>query len=56
MNKNVKRLTLIALAVAINIVGSKISLLLSLPIYLDSIGTMLAGITMGPLAGDLLLL
>ncbi len=53
MNKNVKRLTLIAAAVAINIVGSKISLLLSLPIYLDSIGTMLAGITMGPIAGGL---
>ena len=28
-------------------------MLLSLPIYLDSIGTMLAGITMGPLAGGL---
>jgi energy-coupling factor transport system substrate-specific component len=53
MNKNVKRLTLIAAAVAINIVGSKISLLFSLPFYLDSIGTMLAAITMGPIAGGL---
>lgn len=53
MNKNVKRITLIAAAVAINIVGSKLSLLLSLPVYLDSIGTMLAGITMGPVAGGL---
>ena len=51
MNTNVKKLTMIAVAVAINIVGSKISLLFSLPIFLDSIGTMLAAIVLGPVAG-----
>lgn len=53
MNTNVKKLTLIAAAVAINIVGSKIALLFNLPIFLDSIGTMLAGIVLGPVAGGI---
>ena len=53
MKISTKKLVFIALAVAINIVGSKIALLLSLPIFLDSIGTMLAGIALGPLAGGL---
>ncbi len=51
MSNNTKKLTFIALAVAINIVGSKLAILLSLPIFLDSIGTILAAITLGPLAG-----
>lgn len=50
---NLKKMIIIALAVAINIAGSKLALLLSLPIFLDSIGTMLAGITLGPIAGGL---
>ncbi len=50
---NTKKLTFIALAVAINIVGSKIALFAHLPIFLDSIGTMLAGIALGPVAGGL---
>ena len=45
-----------AAAVAINIVGSKIALLLNLPIFLDSIGTILAAITMGPIAGGVVAL
>ena len=53
MNSRTKKITLVALAVAINIVGSKIALLLHLPIFLDSIGTMLAGIALGPVAGGL---
>ena len=53
MSNNIKKLTMIALAVAINIVGSKIALGLSLPIFLDSIGTIFAAITMGPIAGGL---
>ena len=53
MSNNTKKITMIALAVAVNIVGSKIALLLNLPIFLDSIGTMLAGITIGPVAGGL---
>ncbi|MBR4377290.1 MAG: ECF transporter S component [Bacilli bacterium] len=51
MSTKTKVLTTIALSVAINIVGSKISLFLSLPIFLDSIGTILAGATLGPIAG-----
>lgn len=51
MKHNVRKLTIIAAAVAINIVGSKIALMLSLPIFLDSIGTMLAAFTFGPVAG-----
>ncbi len=53
MNDRTKKITMVALAVAINIVGSKIALFLSLPIFLDSIGTMLAAITLGPVAGGL---
>ena len=53
MNTNTKKITFIALAVAINIVGSKLALFLNLPIFLDSIGTILAGIALGPVAGGL---
>ncbi|MCR5155482.1 MAG: ECF transporter S component [Butyrivibrio sp.] len=53
MSIRTKKITMIALAVAINIVGSKIALALSLPIFLDSIGTILAAITLGPVAGGL---
>ena len=55
MNKT-KSLVIMAAAVAINIVGSKIALLLNLPIFLDSIGTILAAITLGPIAGGLVAL
>lgn len=51
VKNNTKKLTIIALAVAINIVGSKISLVLSLPIFLDSIGTIMAGTVVGPIGG-----
>ena len=53
MSNRTKKLTMMALAVAINIVGSKLALLFNLPIYLDCIGTMLAAITLGPVAGGL---
>ena len=53
MSNRTKKMTMIALAVAINIVGSKLALLFSLPVFLDSIGTMLAAITLGPIAGAL---
>ena len=53
MKIDIKKMTFIAIAVAINIVGSKLALFLSLPIFLDSIGTMLAGIALGPVAGGL---
>ncbi len=51
MNRNVKRIIFIAMAVAINMIGSKLALLLSLPIFLDSIGTILAGVVLGPMGG-----
>jgi energy-coupling factor transport system substrate-specific component len=47
----VKHLTIIALAVAINIVGAKISLIAHLPLFCDSIGTMCAGYVLGPVGG-----
>ena len=47
----VLRLTVTAFCIALNIVGSYLALLLRLPIYLDSIGTILAGALMGPWYG-----
>ena len=41
----------LALAAALNLVGGFIALSLRLPIYLDSIGTMLAAALLGPLCG-----
>ena len=53
MKIDIKKLVFIAVAVAINIVGSKFALLINSPFFLDSIGTMLAGIALGPVAGGL---
>lgn len=50
---NIRRLCLVAMAVAINVVGGQIALLLRLPIYLDSIGTVLVGALLGPCYGML---
>ena len=49
------RLTIfmIPIGIAINFVGGQIALLLKLPIYLDSIGTILVGATCGSLPGAL---
>lgn len=44
-------ITVIALAAVINLVGGQIALLLRLPIYLDSIGTILVGAILGPVYG-----
>ncbi|TWH31345.1 MULTISPECIES: ECF transporter S component [unclassified Aminobacter] len=44
-------LSLIAVAIVINIVGNQINDLVRLPIFLDSIGTVLVGVLAGPLAG-----
>jgi hypothetical protein len=46
-------LTLIPVAIAINIAMGSIVAYLHLPIYLDSIGTVLVGVLCGPLAGAL---
>ena len=52
LGKNsVHKITLIALAVVINIVGSYIALGLHLPIYLDSMGTIMTAILLGPFYG-----
>ena len=40
---NVYQIYLVALAVGINIVGGQIALFMKLPVYLDSIGTILTG-------------
>lgn len=47
----VHKITLIALAIVINIVGSYIALVLHLPIYLDSMGTIMTAILLGPFYG-----
>ena len=40
-------------ATALNVVGANIALVLRLPIYLDSLGTMLSAILLGPIYGTL---
>ena len=47
------RLCMIAMAVCINVAGGQLALMLRLPIYLDSIGTILIGAWMGPFYGML---
>ena len=52
MNANrTLKLTTLALCGVINILGGTIALLLRLPVYLDSIGTVLAAALFGPAAG-----
>ena len=47
-----RTLVLIPVAIALNIVlGSTVQQLLKLPIYMDSVGTILTGVLAGPLAG-----
>ena len=48
---NTLTLALIPVAIAINIAVGQIIVLLKLPIYLDSIGTVLVGMLVGPIAG-----
>lgn len=48
---NTYQICLVALAVGINIVGGQIALFLKLPVYLDSIGTILTGALLGPWLG-----
>lgn len=49
----VNQMVLIALAACINTAGGQAALALRLPVYLDSIGTILAGILLGPVYGML---
>jgi energy-coupling factor transport system substrate-specific component len=46
-------LALIPVAIVINIVIGQLIILLKLPVYLDSIGTVLVGVLAGPLAGGI---
>ncbi|MGO2604882.1 MAG: ECF transporter S component [Leuconostoc mesenteroides] len=46
-----QRITLIALFIVINIVGGHIALLDKLPVYLDTIGTLLGASFFGPVGG-----
>ena len=50
MNKsmNIRNLTLVAMGISLNVIGALIALTLRLPIYLDSIGTILIGCLLGP--------
>lgn len=48
---SVHKITLVALAIVINIVGSYIALGLHLPVYLDSMGTIMTAILLGPFYG-----
>ncbi len=47
-NTSVKNIALIGLGISINVVGAFIALNLKLPIYLDSIGTILIAAILGP--------
>lgn len=55
MNKKISafQICMIAMAVCINVAGGQLALALHLPVYLDSIGTILTGALLGPLAGML---
>ena len=52
-NMTTLQLCMLAMAVCINVAGGQLALILRLPIYLDSIGTILTGLWMGPLCGML---
>ena len=45
------QICLIALAIVMNVIGGQIALALRLPIYLDSIGTIMIGAMLGPWCG-----
>ena len=51
MKVNSRKITILAMCIAINLVGSWIALILKLPVYLDSIGTIMAGFAFGPIFG-----
>ena len=50
-NNKTQKITIAALAAAINIVGANIALVLKLPIYLDAIGTVFSAALLGPVYG-----
>ena len=50
-NNNTLKISLIGMGIALNTIGAFIALSLRLPIYLDTIGTIMVGFTLGPLWG-----
>ena len=46
-NNNTLKITIMALAIALNFIGGLIAISLKLPIYFDSIGTVLVGFLFG---------
>jgi energy-coupling factor transport system substrate-specific component len=48
---NVLKLTLVGMGIALNMMGAFIALNLRLPIYLDSIGTLMVAFLLGPIYG-----
>lgn len=50
-SKNNNRIIFMGLAIAINLIGGFIALSLKLPIYIDTIGTILVAILFGPISG-----
>ncbi|MGL4913872.1 MAG: ECF transporter S component [Romboutsia sp.] len=47
-NSNVRIISLVGLGIALNIIGAFVALSLKLPIYLDSIGTIMIACLLGP--------
>lgn len=50
---NINKLTLMSIAIVINILGGFIAIALKLPIFIDTIGTFLIAFLFGPLSGAL---
>ncbi len=48
---NTFKITIMAFAVVINIIGAFIAILLKLPIFIDTIGTFLSAFLFGPVGG-----
>ncbi len=50
---SIRKMCVIALAIVLNVIGGQIALLFHLPIYLDSMGTIMIAILYGPVYGML---
>lgn len=48
---NIFKITLMSIAIAINIIGGFIAIALKLPIFIDTIGTFLIAFLLGPISG-----
>lgn len=46
-------LALIVIAIAINMIGGQLISMLKLPVFLDSIGTLISAVLLGPIVGML---